>query len=58
MVKLLSDAEVSQITGYSRVTLWRKRRDGSFPKALKLGANKLGYLQTEIEAWIAARPRA
>jgi prophage regulatory protein len=36
---------------YSRAQLWRKVKDGSFPKPVKLGENKRAWLSTEIYAW-------
>jgi prophage regulatory protein len=41
----------------SSVTLWRWVRAGHFPKPLKLGPNTVGWLKSEVTAWIEARPR-
>jgi len=34
-----------------------RRRDPSFPRAVLLGARSVGFVETEVEAWIASRPR-
>jgi prophage regulatory protein len=39
---------------YSRAQIYRKVKDGSFPKPVKLGENKVAWLATEIDAWIEA----
>ena len=51
--KLLSRKNVEEITGYSRVTLWRKSRDPEdpFPLPVVLGLNKIGWFADEIAAW-------
>lgn len=47
----------SAATGKSRVQLWRDIRDGRFPAPIQLGPNSIGWYRTEIDAWLAARPR-
>ena len=39
---------------YSRTQLWRKEREGTFPKRVQLGGNRVGYVESEIDAWIDA----
>jgi prophage regulatory protein len=39
---------------YSRAQLWRKVKDGSFPRPVRLGENRVAWLSTEIDAWIDA----
>jgi prophage regulatory protein len=56
-MKLLSQQRVSDITGLSRVTIWRYERAGRFPKRLKLGPNRVGWRSDEVQAWIESRPR-
>jgi prophage regulatory protein len=37
---------------YSRAQLYRKVRDGSFPRPVRLGDNKVAWLSGEIDQWI------
>jgi len=37
---------------YSRVTLWRKERDGIFPKRVYYGPARFGYIESEIDAYL------
>ena len=56
-MKILRIPEVLSLTGLSRVTLWRKERDGTFPRRVRLGANSVGYRSDEIDAWLESLPR-
>jgi prophage regulatory protein len=42
-------------TTLSRVTLWRKSRDGDFPKPLKISANRIAWREADVDAWIASK---
>jgi prophage regulatory protein len=39
---------------YSRAQLWRKVKNGSFPRPVRLGENRVAWLSTEIDGWIDA----
>jgi len=34
-----------------------RRRDATFPKAVLLGARAVGFVEGELDDWIASRPR-
>ena len=42
---------------YSRKHLVTLRRAGLFPEPLQITANRVAWLQSDILAWIASRPR-
>ena len=42
----------------SRTTRWRLERTGRFPRKRKLSDNAVGWLASEIEAWVAERVQA
>jgi prophage regulatory protein len=54
-VRILRLAEVRLRTGLSTSSIYNRARDGSFPKQIPLGANSIGWLESEITAWLAAR---
>ncbi len=54
---MLRPPEVMKCTGLSRTTLWRRVRAGTFPAPTELGANSIGWPESEITAWLANRPR-
>jgi prophage regulatory protein len=55
-LRLLSRKEVCERVGVSYPTIWEWARTGRFPKARVLNGGKLGWLESEIEAWILALP--
>ena len=42
---------------YSRVQLWRLERDGMFPKRVRIGPQRHGWIEGEINDWFAERVR-
>ena len=43
---------VVERTGLSRATIYRKVRRDTFPHPRQLGANCVGWYESEIDAWI------
>ncbi len=43
------------IVGCSRQAIWRMEREGTFPKRIKIGTGSVGWLEHEVEAWLADR---
>jgi prophage regulatory protein len=54
-IKILSNKEVRLRIPYSSVQIWRKENAGEFPRRVKLGANRIGWIESEIENWIASK---
>ena len=42
-------------TGLSRSTIYQRVADGNFPKPVNLGARAVGWLEAEIDSWLAAQ---
>jgi predicted DNA-binding transcriptional regulator AlpA len=43
---------------YSRMTLWRRMKDQTFPKAVRLGGNRIAWRRDEILAFIDGLERS
>lgn len=43
---------------YSRAHLYRLERAGSFPKRVKLGPNRVGWVKEEVARWVASKIEA
>jgi prophage regulatory protein len=54
-MRILRQRQVCETVGYSPMHLWRLEKAGKFPRRLKLGPNSVGWVSTEIDAWIEAR---
>ena len=48
-------ATVKQVSGLSRVTIWRMERNAKFPRRRQLSANSVGWLKSEVDAWVTSR---
>ena len=47
--------EVERRTGRGRSSIYRDVKAGLFPKPRKIGQRAIGWLESEIGAWIEAR---
>jgi predicted DNA-binding transcriptional regulator AlpA len=56
--RIMNTPEVVEATGVSRTTLWRLEREGKFPRRRQLIGHRIGWLESEIDEWIQARPLA
>lgn len=56
-MNIIRAKELQRLIGLSRTTIWRMERTGSFPRRVRLGINTVGWMEDEILAWLAARPR-
>lgn len=56
-MKLLSFSELKTLKGipYTRVHVYRLEKQNEFPPRVHISANRVGWLETEIDAWIAKR---
>ncbi len=56
--RILRTPDVMARTGLGRSTLWRMERDGRFPRRRTISGKMVGWLESEIDAWIRERPVA
>ena len=56
-MKILRRPEVEAKTTLSGPTIWRHIQAGTFPPQVQLGPNSVGWIEEEIDAWIASRQR-
>ncbi|MBU0485088.1 MAG: AlpA family transcriptional regulator [Proteobacteria bacterium] len=54
-LSILRRKQVEKRTGLSRSTIYLRIQEGTFPRPVNLGARAVGWLENEIEAWLAAR---
>jgi prophage regulatory protein len=55
MSVILRLPSVKNKTGLSRSSIYLRMRRGDFPKTISLGDRAVGWLEDEIESWIAHR---
>jgi prophage regulatory protein len=51
--KILRLPIVLDRTGLSRSTVYQRVTEGRFPRPVSLGARAVGWIETEVEEWIA-----
>jgi prophage regulatory protein len=52
---LVRSSELANIVPYSMNHIRRLEYAGDFPKRVRIGPNRVGWVRTEVEAWINAR---
>ena len=61
-IRILRQPEVTEMTGLSRTTIWRRIGNGSFPRHVRLGpegSRAVGWLHHEVQDWLnGLRPAA
>jgi prophage regulatory protein len=50
---LIRLSDVKHRTGLSRSTIYARIVDGKFPRSVPLGGRAVGWLDSEIDQWIA-----
>ena len=55
--RLVSKKELKTVLGipYSHQHIARLEKAGQFPKRIRLGQNRVAWMQSEVEAWIEER---
>jgi len=52
-VRFLAIAEVCQIVGLGKSTVWERSRVGTFPQPLKLAERTTRWVSSEVDHWVA-----
>lgn len=52
---ILRRKQVEARVGLSRSTIYDAIKAGTFPKPIQLGPRSVGWLESDIAAWLAAR---
>jgi prophage regulatory protein len=56
--RVLRKEELLKKVGLSFGSIERKERAGEFPKRVRLGPQAVGWLESEVDEWIAERAAA
>ena len=58
--KIISYEDLKPVKGisYSRMQLSRLMKDGKFPAKVQISSKRIGWLEHEIDAWIAKKVKA
>lgn len=50
--------EVIRTLGLSKASVYRMVKAGTFPQSVRLGANTVGWLRTDVEQWVSEKAGA
>ena len=53
--KFLMLPQVREIVPYSASHIWRLERSGQFPRRVRLGGNRVAWLQSEVNSWVESK---
>ncbi len=53
--RLLGRREVERVTSLSKAELYRRVREGAFPRQVRLGGRRVAWLEREVRDWMEAR---
>ena len=56
MDRFLLEPECHEASGLPPVTRWRMEQRGEFPRRRKISPGRVGWLESEVRAWIETRP--
>ncbi len=57
-MRIISKAEVRALVLYSPAQIDRMEKDGQFPKRVRLGPSRVGWVEQEVLEWLDARLKA
>ena len=55
--RFLRFREVQTVTGLSKSTIRRQERAGLFPRRRRIGVRVVGWLESEVAAWMQSCPQ-
>ena len=47
--------QVQEIVPYSASHIWRLEHAGEFPQRVRLGGNRVAWLQSEVNSWVESK---
>ena len=53
--KFIVQPQVQEIVPYSASHIWRLERLGQFPQRVRLGGNRVAWLQCEVNSWVESK---
>lgn len=58
MQRIIRFKQLKDRVPYSRMHIYRLEKAGCFPRRVSLGPNSVGWLESEVDEWIASRTTA
>jgi prophage regulatory protein len=55
LLSIIRRKQVEARTGLSRSTIYLRVSEGTFPRPVNLGARAVGWVESEVSAWLQSR---
>lgn len=56
--RLIDKRELRKCVPFSAMHIWRLEKQGAFPKRVRIGSNRVGWSEHEVQDWIESRKAA
>ena len=56
-IRLLTKKQLRELVPLAYSSIWQLIRQGDFPKAVRIGRQRVAWREDEVRAWIESRPR-
>ncbi len=53
--RILRLSDVVNVTGLSRSAIYQSMKTGDFPHSISLGLRSIGWIESEVQAWIDSK---
>lgn len=54
-IRLLRLPQVMEMTGLRKTKIYELHAEGAFPRRVKITAHSVGWIEAEVQAWLARR---
>ena len=54
-IRMLRLAQVIDATGLGKTTIYELQAEGTFPRRVKITSHSVGWVEAEVQAWLASR---
>ena len=54
-IRFLRLTEILRRVPYSEAHIWRLEKAGKFPRRLRIGANRIAWVESEVNNWVSSK---
>ena len=54
-IRFLRLTEILRRVPYSEAHIWRLEKAGKFPRRVRIGANRIAWVESEVNKWVSSK---
>ena len=54
-IRFLRLTEILRRVPYSEAHIWRLEKAGKFPRRVRIGANRIAWVESEVNNWVSSK---